>query len=536
MYKEVKLGNEARVEIQKGVNSLADAVKVTLGPRGRHAAIERGYGPPLITKDGVTVARSINFKEPLKNMGAQLIKSVASTTNSTAGDGTTTATVLAQAIFNEGMKMVSTGSNPVLIKRGLDMGLQVVIDHINSISIPVEDTQTLKNIAIISANNDVALGSLIGDVVASVGEDGVISVEDSTGGKTTVVYSDGIQLARGHISNSLILNPEKMSSELENAFIILYDDKLTSSSEFLQLIVDIHKTGRPFLIVARDIEGEALATLALNRQKSNLLCAAIKAPGFGDTRRDMLEDLATLVGGLVFDNSTGKALNGVDLSDLGTARRIIVNRNSTTILDGGGSREKVAERVASLKSLMASGFDTQQATIKDRISKLTGGAAIFKVGGATDSEVKEKKDRVEDALNAVRAALESGIVPGGGSALLQASDKISEFLKTEYCNDILPEERAGLVILKNALMEPFKQILNNAGVEYHEFMSKIVKNKGFCGYDALKGAFVENMLERGIIDPSKVVKMGISNAVSASGILLTTDVCIFDDLSALDQK
>ncbi len=535
MYKEVKLGNEARIEIQKGVNSLADAVKVTLGPRGRHAAIERGYGPPLITKDGVTVARSINFKEPLKNMGAQLIKSVASTTNSTAGDGTTTATVLAQAIFNEGMKIVATGSNPVLIKRGLDMGLQVVLDFINKTSIPVEDAQTLKNIAIISANNDVSLGSLIGEVVATVGEDGVISVEDSTGGSTTVAYSDGIQLARGHISNSLVLNPEKMCSELENPFIILYDDKLTSSSEFLQLIVDIHKTGRPFLIIAKDIEGEALATLALNRQKSNLLCAAIKAPGFGDTRRDMLEDLATLVGGSVFDNSTGKALNGVDINDLGTARRVIVNRNSTTILDGGGSREKIAERVSSLKSLALSSFDTQQSVIKDRISKLTGGAAVFKVGGSTDSEVKERKDRVEDALNAVRAALESGIVPGGGSTLLQASDYLAQFIKSKQDN-IMPEEKAGLIILKNALMEPFKQILCNAGVEHHESMSKIIQTKGFCGYDALKGVFVEDMLQRGIIDPAKVVKMGVSNAVSASGILLTTDVCIFDDLSALEQK
>lgn len=536
MYKEVKLGNEARVEIQVGVNILANAVKATLGPRGRHAAIEREYGPPLITKDGVTVARSINLKEPVRNMGAQLVKSVASATNATAGDGTTTATVLAQAIFNEGMKMVSTGSNPVLIKRGLDAGLQIVLNHLSDIALPVSDEDVLKNIAKISTNNDTILGNLIGEVVSKVGEDGVISVEDSTGGKTSVTYAEGIQLARGHISNSIILNPEKMSSELENAYVILYDDKLTSSTEFLQLIVDIHSTGKPFLIVARDIEGEALATLALNRQKANLLCAAIKAPGFGDTRRDMLEDLAILVGGKVFDNSTGKALNNVNIEDLGFARRIVVTRNSTTIIDGKGKRETIQARVDSLRSMLASSFDVQQSALKERISKLSGGAAIFKVGGSTESEMRERKDRVEDALNAVKAAIEGGIVPGGGSALLQASEKLTLFMKTKEYEDLMPEEKAGVAVLRSALKEPFKQILTNAGFEYHEFLTRIITEKGFSGYDALRGEYVSDMLSRGIIDPVKVVKMGVTNAVSACGTLLTTEVCVFDDLSVLEQK
>lgn len=536
MYKEVKLGNEARVEIQKGINILADAVKATLGPRGRHAAIERPYGPPLITKDGVTVARSINLKQPLMNMGAQLIKSVASTTNSTAGDGTTTATVLAQAIFNEGMKIVSVGTNPVLIKRGLDIGLAKVLDHLDGMAMPVSDEAMLKNIAIISTNNDISLGTLIGQVVTAVGEDGIISVEESTGGKTGVSYADGIQLGRGHISNSLILNPDKMTSELENAFIILYDDKLTSSAEFINLIGEIHKTGRPFLIIARDIEGEALATLTLNRQRSNLICAAIKAPGFGDTRRDIMEDIACMVGGKVFDNASGKALGAASVDDLGSARRIVVSRGNTVIIDGAGKQQNIQNRVSFLKEQLQGSTDIHLVSLKERISKLSGGAAILSVGGSTESEMRERKDRIEDALNAVRAAIESGIVPGGGSALLQAADGLFSFTREQEFKDLMPEEQAGIHILIKALRRPFEQILLNAGFEHHAIMSEITKNKGFSGFDALRGEYVDDMLKRGIIDPMKVVRMGITNAVSASGTLLTTEVCIFEDLSEIIEK
>jgi chaperonin GroEL len=536
MFKEVRIGNDAKLEIQKGVDILANAVKVTLGPRGRHAAIERPYGPPLITKDGVSVARSINLKEPVRNMGAQLVKSVASATNSVAGDGTTTATVLAQAIFNEGMKKVSAGMNPVLIKRGLDIALDISIQHLTELSVPVENEEMLKNIAVISTNNDKKLGYLIGSVFSAVGNDGIISVEDSTGGKTDVVFSEGTKLDRGHLSNSLIINPERMTSELENAFIILYDDKLSSSSEFLNIISEIHKTGRPFLIVARDIVGEALATLVLNRQKTNLVCAAIKAPGFGDTRRDMIEDLAIMVGGKVFDNSTGRALADATIEDLGLARRVVVGRDSTTIIDGAGGRDLVERRIESLKFQLNGATDITLSSLKERISRLSGGAAIFKVGGSTESEMRERKDRVEDALNAVRAAIEQGILPGGGSALLQASERLESFSATEECRSLLDEERAGVSILRDSLREPFKQILQNSGFDHYKYMSQIISSGGMSGFDALNGSFVENMLLAGIIDPAKVVKTGLANAVSASGTLLTTEVCIFDDLRDFEQK
>jgi chaperonin GroEL len=537
MFKEVKFGAEARSEIQVGVNILANAVKATLGPRGRHAAIERDFGPPLITKDGVTVAKSINLKEPVRDMGAQLIKTVASATNSAAGDGTTTATVLAQSIFNEGIKMIAAGHNPVLLKRGMDIGLSRVISFLDQLARPINDEESLKSVATISTNNDQELGSLVGEVVSTVGEDGVISVEDSTGGLTQVTYTEGIQLARGFISPAFVLNLEKMNCELENPLVILYDDKISSSQDFLSIIQKIHGAGRPFLIVARDVEGEALATLVLNRQKAGLICCAIKAPGFGDTRRDMLEDLAVLLGGRVFDNQGGQALKNVELEDLGRARRVVVTRNGTTIIDGAGSRQSIQARVSALKEQLNSRelFDVQASSVKERISKLSGGAAIFRVGGATESEMRERKDRVEDALNAVRAAIEMGIVPGGGSALIQASDALSAFISFGEVNKLLPEELAGLKILRDALKEPFKQIMSNAGFEHFEAQQKIRESGGFCGFDALQGEFVQDMMERGIIDPVKVVKMGVQHAVSAVGTLLTTEVCVFQDLTEVEQ-
>jgi chaperonin GroEL len=537
MFKEVKFGAEARSEIQVGVNILANAVKATLGPRGRHAAIERDFGPPLITKDGVTVAKSINLKEPVRDMGAQLIKTVASATNSAAGDGTTTATVLAQSIFNEGIKMIAAGHNPVLLKRGMDIGLSRVISFLDQLARPINDEESLKSVATISTNNDQELGSLVGEVVSTVGEDGVISVEDSTGGLTQVTYTEGIQLARGFISPAFVLNLEKMNCELENPLVILYDDKISSSQDFLSIIQKIHGAGRPFLIVARDVEGEALATLVLNRQKAGLICCAIKAPGFGDTRRDMLEDLAVLLGGRVFDNQGGQALKNVELEDLGRARRVVVTRNGTTIIDGAGSRQSIQARVSALKEQLNSRelFDVQASSVKERISKLSGGAAIFRVGGATESEMRERKDRVEDALNAVRAAIEMGIVPGGGSALIQASDALSAFISSGEVNKLLPEELAGLKILRDALKEPFKQIMSNAGFEHFEAQQKIRESGGFCGFDALQGEFVQDMMERGIIDPVKVVKMGVQHAVSAVGTLLTTEVCVFQDLTEVEQ-
>ena len=535
MSKEVRFGTEARTEIQKGVNIVADAVRATLGPRGRHAAIEREYGPPLVTKDGVSVARAISLKDPLHNMGAMLIKTAASATNNMAGDGTTTATVLSQAIFNEGLRMVTAGHNPVLIKRGLDLGLKEVIEFITSLSRSIDSEETLKHVATISTNNDSILGSLVGEVISSVGEDGVVSIEESTGGNTSVSYTEGLQISKGWVAPIFVTNPEKLTCELDGAYIVLYDDKLTSSSEFLGLIQAAHKSGKPLFIIARDIEGEALATLVLNKQKANLRVCAIKAPGFGDVRRDILEDIAQVVGTKVWDNSNGKALNEVTLEDLGMARRIVCGRNSTIIVDGEGRKEGIAMRIALIKSQIAdpSLYDTQKGTLKERLSRLSGGAAVIRVGGATEGEMRERKDRIEDSINAVRAAIEMGIVPGGGSALLQASMHLGKFIEKQSPQSLLPEEVAGLIILKNALKEPFIQIMKNAGFEHFGPQEKILSQGGFSGYDALKGVFVEDMLQMGIIDPLKVVKIGVENAVSASGTLLTTEVCVFGDRTEL---
>ena len=535
--KEVKFGSEARAEIQKGVNIVADAVKVTLGPRGRHAALERGYGTPVITKDGVSVARAIELKDPLQNMGASLIKAAASSTNSMAGDGTTTATVLSQSIFNEGLKLIAAGNNPVLLKRGLDLGLSQVTTFLSTLSRSIDSEETLKHVATISTNNDSELGSMIGEVISNVGEDGVVSLEESTGGQTQITYTEGLQIAKGWLSPTFVTNIEKLSCEFESAYIALYDDKISSSSEFLEIIQKAHQVGSPLFIIARDVEGEALATLVLNRQKASLLCCAIKAPGFGDVRRDMLEDIAAVVGGKVFDNSNGRALRDAELSDLGRARRILCTRNTTLVVDGGGGKESVDMRVRMIKSQMADDtlFDHQKSNLKERLSKLAGGAAVFRVGGSTEGEMRERKDRVEDSLNAVRAAIEMGIVPGGGSALLQASRVLGDYIQTKKGSDLLPEEIAGLSILKNALREPFIQIMRNAGFDHHGPQEKILSVRGFVGFDALRGEFVEDMMERGIIDPVKVVRKGVENAVSAAGTLLTTEVCVYQDLSDMMQ-
>lgn len=531
--KLVKFGAEARSQLQIGVDTVANAVKSTLGPRGRHVAIERQFGPPLITKDGVTVAKSINLKDPLQNMGVQLVKSVASATNSAAGDGTTTATVLAQSIFNEGLKLIAAGNNPVLLKRGLDLGLVQTLAFLTTLSKPLDSEDTLKHVATISTNNDSELGAMISEAVSNVGDSGVISIEESTGGQNQVTYTEGLQVAKGFITPAFVTNLEKMNWEAEDSYIILYDDKLSQTSEFLDIIVKVHSDGKPLFIIARDIEGDALATLLVNREKANLKVAAIKAPGFGDTRREMLDDISSIVGGKVFDNSSGKALREAELSDLGRARRIVCSRNSTMIVDGAGGKERAAQRIKLITSQMSDPtiFDHQKSTLKERLTRISGGAAVFRVGGSSESEMRERKDRVEDAISAVKAAIEMGVVPGGGSALLQASKVIGDFITSKRDSELLPEEMAGLLILKNALKEPFLQIMRNAGFEHHGPQEKILSLGGFSGFDALRGEFVEDMMKGGIIDPAKVVKKGIEHAVSAAGTLLTTEVCIFTDLS-----
>ncbi len=531
--KEVKFGTDAREQLQTGVNIVSNAVKVTLGPRGRNVAIERQYGSPLITKDGVTVARSIELKSPIQNMGVRLIKSVASATNTTAGDGTTTATVLAQSIFNEGLKTVAAGLNPILLKRGLDLGMAQVMPFLAGLAKPVDSEETLKHVATISTNNDSELGRMIGEVVSIVGDDGVLSIEESTGGQNQITYTEGLQIAKGVSSPAFITNLEKLTCEMENSYVVLYDDKLSSTADFLDLIVKVHSSGRPIFIIARDIEGDALATLITNREKANLKCCSIKAAGYGDVRRDILEDIACVVGGKVFDNSNGRALRDAELDELGTARRIVCGRNQTIVVDGGGTKERVTGRLNLIKAQMADStiFDQQKVSLKERLSRLSGSAAVFRVGGATESEMRERKDRVEDAVNAVKAAIELGILPGGGSALLQASKVISDFIISQKNSNLLPEEIAGLNILKNALKEPFLQIMKNGGFDHYAAQEKILSTGGFVGFDALRGEYVEDMLASGIIDPAKVVRKGIEHAVSAAGTLLTTEVCIFTDLS-----
>lgn len=531
--KEVKFGAEARSEIQKGLNIGADAVKVSLGPRGRNAAIERPGGMPLITKDGISILRSISLKDPLQNMGISLLKSAAATTNAQCGDGSTSVTVLTQAIYNEGLKLLASNYNPVLLKRGLDLGLAQVIPFITNLSRKVDSESILKSIATISTNNDAELGNMIGEVISNVGESGLVSIEDGTGFQTSISYSEGMQVMKGYTTSAFVTNLEKMSCEFEDCYVIMYDDKLSKTEDFMDIIVKIHKTGKPFLVIARDIDGDALATLILNREKIGLRSCAIKSPGFGDVRLEMLEDIAAVCGGKVFTNQNKRALRDAELEDLGIVRKVMVGRNSTVLIDGGGSREKIDARIALIKAQMteSSSFNDQKATMKERLSKLSGGAAIIRVGGATESEMREKKDRVEDAVNSVRSAVESGYLPGGGSALLQASKMISDYIVSQKDSNLLVEEIAGLNILKQALKEPFLQIMRNAGFEHYAAQEQILSAGGFAGYDALHGVFCPDMMLAGIIDPTKTVMKGIENSVSAASTLLTTEVAIFRDVS-----
>lgn len=529
MSKDVKFAADARNGLQEGLDILANAVKATLGPKGRHAAIERKYGPPLITKDGVTVARAIDLDDKVRNMGAQLIKAVASSTNATAGDGTTTATVLAQAIYNEGAKLVAAGHNPVLIKRGIDKATAAVVEKLNIIRSKVSNDDEIRNVAIISANNDRDLGSLVGEVVSTVGNNGTITVEDATGSETRVIYSEGVDIDRGYITPNFINNFEKMTVEFENPYILVYDGKLSSSRDVLKVLQSVSESGRQILIIAKDVDGEALQTLVVNRAKGSLHCCAIKAPGFGDIRRDMLSDIAVLCGATFFTQEELDILKDADKSSLGTARKVIVTKNNTTIVDGGGSQESVAQRVSALKSQLEdpSMIDFQLASLRMRLSALTGAIAVVKVGGVSEAEMKERKDRVEDAINAVRAAIDEGIVSGGGSSLLHC---VQHLQAVKASCKLSPEESAGFDIIEKAIKAPFLQIMKNAGVENpFLIMEKIIESNNFhCGYDALNNVFSDNMVSLGVIDPLKVVRSALQNAASACGTLLTTEVTIFE--------
>ena len=528
-FKDIVIGSEAKSRLKKGIDTLADAVKVTLGPRGRHVAIQRSYGPPLITKDGVTVAKSITLKDPVQNMGAQLIKSVASASNNAAGDGTTTATVLAQAIFDKGHSAITSGHNPVLIKRGIDIAVRSVVEELAEISTMITDEDSIRSVATISANNDSFLGNMIAEAVSAVGEYGFITVDESTGGKTEVEYADGLNLSRGLLSTDFISNPRTLSCDMENASILCYDAKIDSISEMGDILTQIANTGKPLLIIARDYSPDTISHILYNRLKNEngtLNWCAVKAPGFGDTRREMLRDIAIAVGAKLLHNDHGTKFKDVTLADLGTAGRVSVGLNETSILNGGGSTKDTEDRVEILESQIKNValHPHQIELIKARIARMTGSAAVFRVGGSSESEVKEKKDRVEDAINAVRSALSEGIVPGGGAALIHAASALDKI----DASDLLPEEVVGIKVISESIKAPLRQILKNAGDEesYYEIISWLDKQGKLSGYDALKRKMHKDMLKQGVVDPTKVVRSALEQAASASGTLLTTEATI----------
>jgi len=527
--KKITLSQEARDKLGQGLNDLANAVKVTLGPRGRNVAIENERRLPTITKDGVSVARSISFSDREKNMGASIIKSVAQNANLYSGDGTTTATVLAQELYNEGSRNISMGFNPVLIKRGLDLACEIVCKELDSISKEVSSEEDIISVATISTNNDKGLGKLIAETVSSVGENGSITVVNGGGFKTAVTYSDGFNIDNGYISPIFINNPDKLRSEFETPFIMVYDGVLSLSTEVVPVMTKVSETGRPLVVIARGFEGEAYQTFALNHQRGALKSCLIKAPGFGDIRRDMTSDISLYTGAKLFSEEDKTSLQNITLDDLGTCESLVASQNKTTIVGAKGSSEEIVKKVEQLKYMLENTdefdlYDHQVSAIVERLSKLAGVVATIKVGGLTESEQKEKKDRVEDSINAVRAAIQSGVVSGGGSALLHCLPK----LKREQSKlNLNSEENIGFAILEKVLTAPLKQILKNAGVDYHPVLTQIMQSDNITsGYDALNLRFEQDMLETGIIDPVKVVKNSLSCAISAVGVLLTTEALI----------
>jgi len=533
MGKSVIIGSEARDRMKKGVDILADAVKATLGPRGRHAAIERaGGGPPIITKDGVTVARYIDLTDRVENMGAQLIKSVASDANMVAGDGTTTATVLAQEIYGRGIKFVSSGNNPVLLKRGIDIAVEAALEELSRITIKVDDEKTLSHVATISANNDRKLGEMIAEAVSTVGNDGLISVEDATGNVTEVVYSEGLKIERGWLNENFVTNQARYTCEMEDCLVLLYDSNIKTIHMLVEILNQVINSAKPILIVVRDIQPEALSHLVLNKINGSLRCCVIKAQGYGDFRRGMMEDISVITGATLFKNDDGKELAGITMDDLGVAKRVIVGPNMTKIIEGVASHDDVDREVENLRVRLkeADIFEHQELVIRERISRLTGGVAIFKVGATSEGELREKKDRIEDAINAVKSAISEGVVSGGGCALLHCIKAIDEIDLSE----LIEEEILGIKIIRESLKAPFNQILINAGVEEErtEYMRRVMSSDGRAGFDALRLEFIDDMLARGIVDPAKVVRSSLEHAASASGILLTTEVAIsLEDVS-----
>ncbi len=523
MSKQIHFNIEARNKMKKGVDVLADAVKVTLGPKGRNVVIEKKFGAPHITKDGVTVAKEIELEDAIENMGAQMAKEVASKTADIAGDGTTTATVLAQSIINEGIKNVAAGANPMDLKRGIDKAVALVVENLRSQSEKVgNDNKKIEQVATISANSDNTIGKLIAQAMSKVGKEGVITVEEAKGTETTVDVVEGMQFDRGYLSPYFVTNSEKMVAELSNPLLLIYDKKISAMKDILHILEKAAQTGRPLLIISEDLEGEALATLVVNKLRGTIKVAAVKAPGFGDRRKEMLQDLAILTGGVVISEEQGFKLENADLTYLGQCESVTIDKDNTTIVGGKGKKADITARVNQIKAQMESSTsDYDKEKLQERLAKLAGGVAVLYVGAATELEMKEKKDRVDDALHATRAAVEEGIVPGGGIAFIRAIDSLA---KAKGAND---DENTGISIVRRALEEPLRQIVGNAGLEGSIIVQKVKEGKGDFGFNARTEVY-ENMYKAGVIDPTKVSRVALQNAASIAGMLLTTECVIAD--------
>lgn len=524
MAKEIKFNIEARDLLKNGVNTLADTVKVTLGPKGRNVVIEKKFGAPHITKDGVTVAKEIELSDAYENIGAQMVKEVASKTGDDAGDGTTTATILAQAIVNVGLKNVTAGANPMELKRGIEKAVAAVVAYIKDMSEEVGDNfDKIKQVAKISANNDETIGALIAEAMEKVKKEGVITVEEAKGTETEVKVVEGMQFDRGYISPYFVTDADKMEADMENPYILLYDKKISTMKDLMPVLEPVAQSGRPLVIIAEDVDGEALATLVVNRLRGSLKIAAVKAPGFGDRRKEMLEDLAILTGGVVISEEKGMKLEGATVDMLGQAEKVTIDKENTTVVNGAGNKEAIDARVSQIRTLISNATsDYDKEKLQERLAKLSGGVAVLYVGAASEVEMKEKKDRVDDALSATRAAVEEGIVPGGGVTYIRALEALENFTgETE-------DETTGIEIIKRAIEEPLRQIANNAGQEGSVIVNEVKAGKGDYGYNARTDKY-NNLLAEGVIDPAKVTRIALENAASIAGMLLTTECVLVDE-------
>jgi chaperonin GroEL len=520
--KELLFNTEARSKLKRGVDQLAEAVKVTLGPKGRNVVIDKKFGSPTVTKDGVTVAKEVELSDPIENMGAQMVKEVATKTSDLAGDGTTTATVLAQAIFREGLKNVTAGANPMELKRGIDRAVEAVVEALKTLSVPSAGKKEIAQVGTISANNDKEIGNLIAEAMEKVGKDGVITVEEAKGLETTLETVEGMQFDRGYLSPYFVTDPEKMEAVLDDPYILIHDKKISAMKELLPVLEKSAQSGKPLLIISEDVEGEALATLVVNKLRGTLKVVAVKAPGFGDRRKEMLRDIAVLAGGQVISEELGFKLENATLNDLGRAKRVVVDKDNTTIVDGRGKPDDIKGRIAEIRgAIEKSTSDYDREKLQERLAKLSGGVAVINVGAATETELKEKKARVEDALHATRAAVEEGIVPGGGVALIRAQPALDKLKGTE-------DEKIGVEIVRRALEEPIRMIAQNAGAEGSIVVAKVKesKEKNF-GYNAATDAY-EDLVKAGVIDPTKVTRTALQNAASIAGLLLTTEAVVVE--------